>query len=244
VASIATISISFLATLYHSYQGYRSIRATLRNNNVEIGLRRPRARGLDGEETMTLTHEKYMEYILHQTRLEGRHIGYTQRDGDFDWKTPAYQFSGSGGQDFVFTISGDDNGEVKHSISFAHDAQIQKRQGYEGVTVNGGFDIEACQRSAGDQGDLPYSASSAYSYFYDDLTCLVSSSELLNSNYLQADIMDRSGATVLTIGMAPYKSGQANEATAKPYCDDTKFYFRRPASIRSGAERASQVGIG
>ena len=43
-------------------------------------------------------------------------------------RTPAYHISGSGGQDFVFAISGDENDEVKHSISSVHDTRIQKRQ--------------------------------------------------------------------------------------------------------------------
>jgi hypothetical protein len=223
-ASLAATSISFISALYHSYQGFRAIRATLRNNNIELGIRSLNKRGLM-DETMTVSHEEYMEYILHLVGLEGKHLGYTQRYEHIDMKTPAYHFSVDGDNDFVFTISADENGEVKHSISFAHDTKIHKRQGYEAVTVNGGLDVEACQRSAGNSGDLPPSASAAYSYFYNDLTCLVSSTALLNSNYLSSDVMDDNGNTVLTIGMSPYTGNQANEAAARDACDNTTFYF-------------------
>ncbi len=223
-SSLAATSISFISALYHGYQSIRAIRATLRNNNIELGIRRPHKRGLM-DETMTVSHEEYMEYILHLVGLEGKHLGYTQRYEHVDMKTPAYHFSIDGENDFVFTISADENREVKHSISFARDTKIHKRQGYEAVTVNGGLDVEACQRSAGNSGDLPTSAASAYSYFYNDLTCLVTSTELLNNNYLSSDVMDKSGKTVLTIGMSPYRSNQANEATARAACDNTHFYF-------------------
>jgi hypothetical protein len=69
---IATTAISFLPTLYHAYQGYLSIRDALHNNNIEIGVRRARARSLGGEETMTLSHKEYMEYIPQQVGLEGK----------------------------------------------------------------------------------------------------------------------------------------------------------------------------
>ena len=183
---------------------------------------------------MTVSHEEYeeyMEYILNLVGLQGKNLGYTQRYDTIDTKTPVYLFSMEGAeagmQDYVFTISAGDNGEVRHSISFAHDARIHKRSSYsyQGVSVNGGLDVEACQRTAGDQSDLPRSNARAYSYFYDDLTCLLSSDELLNSNYISADVMDRDGNTDLTIGMSPFRGNQANEAAARPACDNTHFYF-------------------
>jgi hypothetical protein len=51
---------------------------------------------------------------------------FLRRDGDLGWKTPAYQISGSSGQDFIFAISGDENDELIDKISFAHDTQDPK----------------------------------------------------------------------------------------------------------------------
>lgn len=222
-ASLAATSISFLSALYHTYQGFRAIRATLRNNNVSIGLRAVK-RGEEGSQ-LTLSHEEYMEYILNGAGLNGSHIGYHKREGT-DYHTPVYQFSNADGRDYHLTISEDENGEVRHSLSFASDSTLlEKRQGYQGVSVNGGLDLDACQRSAGSQSTNPGSASSAYSYIYRDFTCLVTSSELLNSNYVQADLMDTNGNTVLTMGMSPYRSSQADYVTSRDMCSDTKFFF-------------------
>jgi len=51
--SLAGTVISFLVASYHAYQGLKGFRATLRNNNVELGIRRPRNRRSIGD-TMTI----------------------------------------------------------------------------------------------------------------------------------------------------------------------------------------------
>jgi hypothetical protein len=223
--SLAATGISFIATLYHVYKGIQDIKAVLKNNNIQLG-NRPAKRGV-GEETMTLSHEEYMEYILDLVGVQSKHIGYHQRYEHIDMKTPVYHFSINDGEDFVFTISADENGEVKHSISFAHEARVHRRQGYEGVTVTGGLDLEGCQRDEGNTEDLPVSPKDAYAYFHKDLQCLVDGTKLLNSNYLNADVMDKGGKTVLTVGMAPWRGQSANRATAHAACSNIPFYFEQ-----------------
>lgn len=69
------------------------------------------------------------------------------------FETPVYGFN-QDGVDYHLSISKDENGKVRHSISFAHNSHVlEKRQGYLGVHINGGLEIEACQRKRGDQSD-------------------------------------------------------------------------------------------
>ena len=141
---------------------------------------------------------------------------------------PAYQYTAPDGQDFIFTIYSDENGEVQHSISFAHNAQIVKRQdpGYSGVEIDGGLDIKACQQNGnGDWSDINFGASSMYDFFYDDIACLINPDELVDANYINADIIDTDGFTLLTIGMSPWQGISPYSVDAVESCTEDKFGF-------------------
>jgi hypothetical protein len=81
--------------------------------------------GEEEEETMTLSAEEYTEYVLNRAGFKPRLVGYARREENPNLERPAYQF----------TVHGDVNGAVGHSISYAYDVRIEKRQ------------EPACQRS-------------------------------------------------------------------------------------------------
>lgn len=168
-------------------------------------------------------HEEYLDYILDSIGFAGTHVGYYERD---NFKSHIYQFSHADGKDYYLYISPNTNGEVQHILSFAQDSIIEKRQGYKGITVIGGLDLQAYQRADGDYSDLPSYPSKAYEYYYKDLKRLISGDILLNSNYLQADIIDRNGSTVLTVSVTPYlHDDQENYMTERDSCSNDEFYF-------------------
>ncbi|CAN9409782.1 unnamed protein product [Alternaria alternata] len=156
----------------------------------------------------------------------GKHIGLHKRGEQVE--RPAYQYTAPDGQDFIFTIYSDENGEVQHSISFAHNAQIVKRQdpGYSGVEIDGGLDIKACQQNGnGDWSDIHFGASSMYDFFYDDIACLINPDELVDASYINADIIDTDGFTLLTIGMSPWQGISPYSVDAVESCTEDKFGF-------------------
>lgn len=224
--ALASTGISFMASVYHTYQTARDFRAWYNRNGVELGIRRGTKRD-EIEGSFSMSHEEYMEYILHLAGVKGSHIGHHKRYAQDDIELPAYQFSGPDGMDYVFTISPDANGEVRHSLSFAHDATIVKRQGYNGVQVNGGIDIDGCQRADGRYTDLPTDPGAAYSYYSQDLGCLIDFNEALKYNYIQSDIMDRSGNVVLTVGLATWSGDQDDRVEALPVCSNEQFNFNQ-----------------
>lgn len=215
--SIIAAGISFLGAAYHGYESYRAIMAHMRNNNFSLG-----PRGMDSQ-TISVTPEEYMDWLLDSIGIEGTHVGYHKRR---DFESPVYQFSYLDGTDYHLHVSPNANGEVRHTLSFARNSIIEKRQGYEGVTVIGGVDISARQRAEGDSSHLPAYPEEAYDYYYKDIECLISEDELLNSNYVAADILDRSGYTVLTVNMVPYLSdSDENYAEQLEACNNNKFHF-------------------
>ena len=222
--ALAATCIGYLATLYHTWEELRNIHAFFRNNAIHFGLRRPRGkRTID--DTIALSQEEYMELMLHHAGLNGTHIGYHNRL-DSNTTSPAFHFHGEDGHQYVWTISPFEDGEIRHSISFHHDTKVEKRQGYEGVQVNGGLDMQACQRKAADWSDLPYSASSAYEYYVRDLRCLLDDSDLYNANYIQSDVFDKSGTSALTIGMSTWRGDDSTSVVNKiSPCTNEDFPF-------------------
>ncbi|KAF1828143.1 hypothetical protein BDW02DRAFT_603712 [Decorospora gaudefroyi] len=94
------------------------------------------------------------------------------------------------------------------------------------VQVNGGLDIQACQRRSADWSDMPYSASSAYEYYVRDLRCLLDASDLYNRNYIQSDVFDKSGNSALTIGMSTWRGDDSPSVVNKiSACTNEDFYF-------------------
>ena len=149
-------------------------------------------------------------------RISGTHVGYHEGQ---DVQSPVYQFSHGDGQDYHLHVMPDENGEPRHIISFAQQSTITNRQDYDGVRVDGGLDVQACQRSKGDHSDLPYPhAHAAYQYYRKDLECLVDTDQLLNRNYVQSDIMDKDGYAVSTVGLSPYKLGGRNFVNKRQSC--------------------------
>ncbi|KAH7411786.1 hypothetical protein DE146DRAFT_602152 [Phaeosphaeria sp. MPI-PUGE-AT-0046c] len=231
ILGILGTAVSAITNAYNFYQGAKAAKAHWDNNGFAIGIRSGRGRrGLDGEnEMLTLSAEEYTEFILDNAGLSARHIGYTQREENPGLHRPAYQFTGPDSNEYIFNIHGDADGEVGHSISFAKNARIEKRQepGYDGVHIDsGGLDIQVCQRQNADYYDLPSRAETGYQYFYNDLECLLPSQpELGEGNYVSVDVMDTDGNVALTIGMAPYKPGEPNRSGQRVACDNTQFYF-------------------
>jgi hypothetical protein len=130
-------------------------------------------------------------------------------------RTPAYHISGSGGQDFVFAISGDEM--TRSSISSPPYTIL----GFK--NVNKGPDMGTYLRQAGDQGGCM--ASSTHNNPHDSLTNMVFSSKPLKQNYIKFDIFDKTDATVLAIGTtAPSNSRMANMVTARLCYDKIKFF--------------------
>ncbi|CAI9637484.1 unnamed protein product [Alternaria burnsii] len=222
--SLAGTAISFIAAIYHGFKGYRDYKATLRQGVVNFNSRNDvRRRGIDS--TLTMSQEDYMALMLHNVGLNGTHIGYHDRL-DTNTTSPAFHFHGEDGQQFVWTISPLEDGEIHHTIAFHHDAEIEKRQGYEGVRVNGGLDIQACQRRNADWSDLPYSAPAAYNYYVKDLRCLLEASDLYNADYISSDVFDKSGNSAITIGMSTFRGDDSpNNVRRKRPCTDEDFYF-------------------
>ncbi|KAI0576618.1 hypothetical protein Ptr902_00559 [Pyrenophora tritici-repentis] len=229
-ASITVTAMSFIASTFSIYQGYRHRMATFRGRQVELGMRPGVARGLDGgDKTILLSHEEYMESVLHSYGVTGKHVGLHKRGENAHTEMPAYQFTGPDGNDFIYTIHGDDNGEVRHTLSFASDAKIVKREpGYEGVVVDGGLDIQACQRTGSNKqwSDIQKSGAYLYDFFYDDFTCLIDPNELLSGNYVSVDLMDDHGNSLITVGMSPFKSSTDEyNADERRACDNDPFHF-------------------
>ncbi|KNG52601.1 hypothetical protein TW65_90023 [Stemphylium lycopersici] len=222
--SLAGTAISFIATLYHSFKGYREYRATVRQGVVNFnGRNELRRRGID--DTLAMSQEDYMALMLHNAGLDGTHIGYHDRL-DTNTTSPAFHFHGGDGQQFVWTISPLEDGEIHHTIAFHHDTKIEKRQGYEGVRVNGRLDIQACQRKNADWSDLPYSAPSAYEYYVKDLRCLLEASDLYNADYISSDVFDKSGNSAITIGMSTYRGDDSPKKVGKRKpCTNEDFGF-------------------
>ncbi|KAI4947346.1 hypothetical protein J4E91_006698 [Alternaria rosae] len=224
--AITATGISFIMALWSFYENVTNLRAHMRNNAFQLGGRNPARRGLDGTpEESELSHEEYMESILRTAGYEGKYLGRTTRDGDME--TPAYQFTGKDGLEYVYTTRREANDDIGHSLSFAHQVKIEKRQGYEGVVVDGGVDIQACQRNTpgADWSDMPWSGEVAYDYVLDNLRCLVDPDELVQSKYVSSDVMDTEGNVMITIGISPYLPGGANNVASRPACDNEEFYF-------------------
>ena len=228
VTAVAATSMSFIAAVNGLYESYQHRMATVRGRLVELGMRPGVARGLEGRDNnLMLTHEENMEYILHGYGVKGKHIGLHKRGEDAE-EFPAYQFTGHNDIDFVFTIHGDEGGQVGHTISLASHAKIEKRikPGYQGVTIEGGMDIQACRRSFGGTfNDIQSEPDVLYDYFYDDLACLLNPNGLEGATYISGDIVDEDGIVLITVGMSPYKPGGEYYADIRPACDNTEFYW-------------------
>jgi len=223
VASIIATCLSFLVSSYHAYENLKNIRVTLRNNNVELGIRRGRGNRRSIDDRMVMSQEEYMSLMLHNAGLNATHIGYHDREST-NSTSPAFHFHGEDGQQFVYTISPNVHGEVRHSFSFHDDTKIEKRQGYQGVTIAGGLDVEACQRKNSNYGDLPTSARSAYNYYVKDLRCLLSNADL-SKNYLNSDVFDKSGNSALTVGISTFRGSSKNEVADRAACLNDDFHF-------------------
>ncbi|KAF1830403.1 hypothetical protein BDW02DRAFT_642190 [Decorospora gaudefroyi] len=239
--SIVVEALSWMASVFTVWHAYKHRMATIANRIHELEMRPGvKARG-EGEEEMerTISYEEYVEGLFKRAGVEGKHIGYHKRSENHP-ETPAYQFTGSDGQDFIFTMHGEPGGEIKHSISFAHSATIEDREppahspkfesrqhpSYRAVRTNGGLDIQVCQRNRhADWADIRHSPEQMYDYFYDDFTCLIDPDELVDAEYISADVMDRDGDTLLTIGMSPFQGNSPYNADYKPACNNQEFYF-------------------
>lgn len=201
--SLAGTAISFIATLYHGFKDYKDYKATLRQGVVNFNSRNDvRRRGIDS--TLTMSQEDYIALMLHNVGLNGTHIGYHDRLHT-NTTSPAFHSRGEDGQQFFWTISPLKDGEIHHTIASHHDAEIEKHQGYEGVRVNGGLGIQACQRRNADWNDLPYSAPAAYNYYVKNLRCLLEASDLYNADYISSDVFVKSGNSAITIGMSTFR---------------------------------------
>lgn len=58
-----------------------------------------------------------------------------------------------------------------------------------------------------------------------DLACLLTPSELGKSNYIQGDVMDKSGDVTITYSLATFRSGRQKTIGNKPVCSNKYFYF-------------------
>ena len=222
ILSVISNVITFTLSALNGYDNTQEFFAHLANNGIYF---EPRwcKRDIESNPPLFITHEEYMEYFLDHAGVEATHAGFHERDG---FVSPVYEFDLANGQRWNMHISRGIDGEVRHTLGLASHSKIETRDGYKDYTVIGGLDIKICQVLGGDYGDLTDSPEDAYDYIYADLECLVPEEDMVDSNLVEVDLMDRSGTVLMRIGMTPYlKDDDPIYVNQMNVCDGSNLHF-------------------